>query len=105
MGWTGDNGDPDNFLYVLLSCDAVGGSNRSQWCNKNFDDLLIKARRTSDKAERTKLYKQAQVLFKEKAPWITVAHSVVYEPIRKEVKGYKIDPLGGHYFYQVSLEK
>jgi dipeptide transport system substrate-binding protein len=105
MGWTGDNGDPDNFLYVLLSCDAVGGSNRSQWCNKDFDDLLIKARRVSDKAERTKLYKQAQVLFKEKAPWITVAHSVVYEPIRKEVKGYKIDPLGGHYFYQVSLEK
>jgi dipeptide transport system substrate-binding protein len=105
MGWTGDNGDPDNFLYVLLSCDAVGGSNRSQWCNKEFDDLLINAKKTSNVAERTSYYKQAQVLFKEQAPWITIAHSVVYEPVRKEVKGFKIDPLGGHYFYGVSLDK
>ncbi len=26
LGWTGDNGDPDNFLAVLLGCDAVGAS-------------------------------------------------------------------------------
>ena len=30
LGWTGDNGDPDNFLAVLLGCDAVGGSNRAR---------------------------------------------------------------------------
>ena len=30
LGWTGDNGDPDNFLAVLLGCDAVGGANRAQ---------------------------------------------------------------------------
>ena len=29
LGWTGDNGDPDNFLAVLLGCDAVGGNNRA----------------------------------------------------------------------------
>jgi dipeptide transport system substrate-binding protein len=33
LGWTGDNGDPDNFLDTLLGCDAVGGNNRAQWCN------------------------------------------------------------------------
>ena len=105
LGWTGDNGDPDNFLYVLLGCDAVGGSNRAQWCNEEFNNLLLEAKETSDKAERTKYYEEAQQVFKREAPWITVAHSVVYEPIREEVKGYKIDPLGGHYFYNVSLEK
>ena len=103
LGWTGDNGDPDNFLHVLLGCDAVGGSNRAQWCDDEFNSLLMSAKRTSDKAERTKLYEESQVVFKREAPWITVAHSVVYEPIRKEVQGYKIDPLGGHYFYNVSL--
>ncbi len=92
-------------MYVLLGCDGVGGSNRAQWCNEEFDGLLKGAKQTSDKAERTKLYEQAQQVFKREAPWVTVAHSVVYEPIRQEVKGYKIDPLGGHYFYNVSLEK
>lgn len=102
LGWTGDNGDPDNFLYVLLGCEGVGGSNRAQWCNEEFNNLLLGAKRTSDKAERTKLYEESQVVFKREAPWITIAHSVVYEPIRKEVKGYKVDPLGGHFFYNVS---
>ena len=69
-----------------------------------FNDLLIKAKRTPDIAERTKFYEQAQVVFKEQAPWVTVAHSVVFEPIRKEVQNYKIDPFGGHIFYGVDLQ-
>src|SRR5262249_7258910 len=44
LGWTGDNGDPDNFLDTLLGCDAVGGNNRAQWCSKEFDDLVSKAK-------------------------------------------------------------
>nr|WP_115936885.1 ABC transporter substrate-binding protein [Aestuariispira insulae] len=104
LGWTGDNGDPDNFLAVLLGCDAVGGSNRAQWCHKPFDDLVQKAKVTSDSAERTKLYEEAQLVFKEQAPWATIAHSVVFKPVRKEVKNFKIDPFGGHVFYGVDIE-
>jgi len=105
LGWTGDNGDPDNFLAVLLGCDAVGGSNRAQWCHEPFDDLLKQAKVVSDQAERTKLYEQAQVVFKEQAPWATIAHSVVYKAVRQEVQDFKIDPFGGHIFYGVSLAK
>ncbi|PIE56202.1 MAG: ABC transporter substrate-binding protein [Desulfobulbus propionicus] len=104
LGWTGDNGDPDNFLAVLLSCNAVGGSNRSQWCYKPFEDLIQKAKVVSDQAERAKLYEQAQIVFKEQAPWATIAHSVVYKPVRKEVVDFKIDPFGGHIFYGVDLK-
>jgi len=103
LGWTGDNGDPDNFLAVLLGCDAVGGSNRAQWCNKEFEDLVQKAKIVSDPDERTKLYEQAQVVFKEQAPWATIAHSVVFKAMRNEVDGYKIDPFGGHVFYGVDI--
>ena len=103
LGWTGDNGDPDNFLAVLLGCDGVGDANRAQWCNEEFEDLIQKAKVESDQAERTKLYEQAQVVFKEQAPWATIAHSVVNEPISTKVEGYKIDPFGGHVFYGVSL--
>ena len=77
LGWTGDNGDPDNFMYVLLSCAAAKGANRARWCHKPFDDLLKEAKRTTDVSKRTALYKKAQKIFKEEAPWVTIAHSVV----------------------------
>ncbi|MDH3791834.1 MAG: ABC transporter substrate-binding protein, partial [Rhodospirillales bacterium] len=104
LGWTGDNGDPDNFLFVLLGCEAAKGANRARWCHKPFDDLLRKAKQISDVKERTRLYEQAQAVFKEEAPWITIAHSVVFMPVRKEVVDYKIDPFGGHIFYGVDLK-
>ena len=103
LGWTGDNGDPDNFLAVLLGCDAVGSANRAQWCYKPFDDLIQKAKVVSDQAERTKLYEQAQVVFKEQDPWATLAHSVVFMPMSKKVMNYKMDPLGSHRFDGVDI--
>ena len=104
LGWTGDNGDPDNFLHVLLGCDAAtDGTNRARWCHQPFDDLVVQAKRTTDVAERTRLYEEAQAVFKDQAPWVTIAHSVVYMPVRSEVVDYRIDPFGGHQFYGVSL--
>lgn len=104
LGWTGDNGDPDNFLAVLLGCDGVGGSNRAQWCYQPFEDVIQKAKIVADPAERTKLYEEAQVIFKEQAPWATIAHSVVFQPVRKEVVDFRIDPFGGNVFYGVDLK-
>ncbi len=105
LGWTGDNGDPDNFMYVLLGCAAArqGGSNIAKWCYKPFDDLLVAAKRTPDVAKRTALYEEAQKIFKEEAPWFTIAHSVVFKPIRKEVVDFRISPFGRHQFDGVKL--
>ncbi len=105
MGWNGDNGDPDNFLGTLLSCAAKEqGSNYAKFCYEPFDKLIREAVQSTDLAKRTELYKQAQVIFKEQAPWITIAHSTVYEPTRKEVKNYVINPFSLHPFYGVDLE-
>ncbi len=106
LGWTGDNGDPDNFLYTLLGCDAArpGGGNLAKWCNKEFDDLVRKAQQVPDIAERTKLYEQAQVIFHEEAPWFVIAHSLVSEPVSDKVVNYKLSPLGSHEFKEVDLK-
>ncbi|ATM88087.1 ABC transporter substrate-binding protein [Yersinia massiliensis] len=105
MGWTGDNGDPDNFFATLFSCDAAKqGSNYSKWCYKPFEDVIQPARAESDHDKRVALYKQAQVVMHDQAPALIVAHSTVYEPVRKEVKGYVVDPLGKHHFENVSLD-
>jgi len=103
LGWTGDNGDPDNFLAVLLGCDGVTRSNRAQWCYEPFDEIVQQAKIISDQDERAKLYEEAQAIFKQQAPWATIAHSVVFMPMRNEVEGYTIDPFGGHIFKNVSL--
>lgn len=105
LGWSGDNGDPDNFLAVLLGCDGVGGSNRARWCHQPFEDLIQKAKTASEKEDRIRLYKEAQTIFKEEAPWVTIAHSNVFKPVRKEVVDFRINPLGTHVFYGVDLQE
>ncbi|MGF6243363.1 dipeptide transport system substrate-binding protein [Paraburkholderia sp. GAS38] len=104
IGWTGDYGDPDNWLGVLLGCDSVKGSNFSKWCYKPFDDLITAARSTTDLAQRTKDYMDAQVIFKDQVPFTPIAHSTVYQPISKEVTGFKIDPFGPTQFLGVGLK-
>lgn len=105
MGWTGDNGDPDNFFSVLLSCTASeAGSNYSKWCNPEFDAILAEAKATTDQDKRVALYRKAQEIQHREQPTLNIAHSTVYMPVRKEVINYIIDPLGTHNFNQVDIE-
>lgn len=97
-GWTGDNGDPDNFLHTLLGCDAVGGNNIGAWCDKEFNDLVVKAKEAESQDERSKLYQEAQAVFKKQAPWVTIDHSLVIVPMSNKVIGYVMSPLGTHSF-------
>lgn len=104
LGWTGDNGDPDNFFSPLLSCaSAISGSNRAFWCNPDFDRLVFEARKISDQEERHKLYDQAQLIFKREAPWLTIAHTTQYKLARARVEGLTLSPSGGTKFAGVSL--
>lgn len=103
-GWTGDNGDPDNWFGNLYSCAAVGGSNYSRFCFKPFDDLVVKAKQITDVGERTKLYEQAQVIFFEQNPASPIGTSLSNEPMVKGVKGYKSEPFGQHRFKGVWVE-
>jgi dipeptide transport system substrate-binding protein len=103
IGWTGDNGDPDNWLGVLLGCDAVNGSNFAKFCYKPFDDLVRQGRETTDMGQRTRYYTEAQEIFAQQLPFSPIAHSTVYQPIRKNVTGFKIDPFGPTVFSGVGL--
>ncbi len=106
LGWTGDNGDPDNFLNTLLGCTSAksNGSNVAKFCDPKFEELVQKAKVVTNIAERTKLYEQAQVIFKEQAPWFTIAHAVQLKPVRNEVIDFKLSPFGRHTFYGVDIK-
>jgi dipeptide transport system substrate-binding protein len=107
LGWTGDNGDPDNFLATLLGCDAAktGGSNVAKFCYQPYEDLILKAKVLNGQKARQPLYEQAQVIFKEQAPWFTIAHAVQLKPVRKEVIDFKLSPFGRHTFYGVDIKE
>jgi dipeptide transport system substrate-binding protein len=105
MGWTTATGDPDNFFGPLYSCtSANGGSNSSKWCYQPFDKLILEARAESNHEKRVALYKEAQQMMHDQMPAVMIAHSTIFEPVRKEVTGYEIDPFGKHIFYQVDVK-
>jgi dipeptide transport system substrate-binding protein len=105
FGWTGDNGDPDNFFFLRGCPDGKPASiNVTKWCNAEFDDLLAKARVIPDQAGRAKLYERLQVIEHDEAPEFLIAHSTVYEAMRANVTGYKQSPLGAHSFEGVDIQ-
>jgi dipeptide transport system substrate-binding protein len=105
IGWTGDNGDPDNFFATLFSCSAIGVSNYSSWCNDEFESAIQGAKTTTDPEERTALYVKAQEIFKAEEPAITLAHSKVFMPMKKTVLNYQMSPLGTHSFKDVDIQE
>ena len=107
LGWTGDNGDPDNFIYLLLSADSAvpPAMNVSFWKNQEFTDLTLQAKRVYDQDARAALYEQAQVIFHEEAPWVPLAHSVVTVPVLTSVHDFVIYPTGSRVFQRVWIDQ
>ncbi len=98
-GWSGETGDADEFLTPNLSCAA--NKTGIKFCNPEFERLIDAARATPDPKARAALYEQAQVIFKQERPWITMAHSTVYIPMRSDVQGFIMAPNGSVDFENV----
>ena len=105
LGWSSDSLDPNNFLYVLLSCSsAKAGANSARFCHPEFDRLVEQAKSIPSQEERTKLYMKAQEIFNQELPWAPIAHSIIYRGVRKNVEGYDINPLGDDRFHSMTLK-
>lgn len=105
LGWTGDNGDADNFLYVLLDEDAIGSNNYSYYKNDEVHELLLKAQASSDQAEREELYKQAQVIIKDDAPWIPLVHSTPLLAGGANISNFLAHPTGSDLLSSVEIKQ
>lgn len=104
MGWTGDNGDPDNFLYTLLDKDNIGGNNYTYFSNDKLHDILIEAQSDPDQTKRNKLYEQAQELIHEESPWIPLVHSTPVLAGAKDIEGYVPHPTGSEVLSDVQFK-
>ena len=106
-GWTASYGDPDTFFYDLLSCYAAktNGPNMAKFCYAPYEQRVNRARTIPNPTLRTPLYEEAQLLFKEQAPWLTIANAKQFVVVRNEVLNFRLSPFGLHLFYGVELEK
>jgi peptide/nickel transport system substrate-binding protein len=93
MSWNPSIGDPDHMMYMLLSSDRFPPAfNAGFYQNPRVDELLRKGRTTIDEKERIPLYREAQRLVVEDAPWIFVDHGKQVIVYRKRVQGFKLHP-------------
>lgn len=104
LGWTGDNGDADNFIYTLLDKDNIGSNNYAYYTNEEVHSLLIQAQSETDENVRNELYKKAQEIIHDDAPWVPLAHSTPLLAAKAGVKGFLPHPTGSDKLDNVSME-
>jgi peptide/nickel transport system substrate-binding protein len=106
MSWIGDNGDPDNFLYILLSGEQTPpqGFNLGYYSNPEVDDLLREARQLPSQEERVPLYEQAQRLILEDLPVLPVDHETQIVVMNANIEGFIPHPTGVFRFENVEVE-
>jgi oligopeptide transport system substrate-binding protein len=92
VAWYADIPDPDNFFSPLLH--SAGQSNYMFYRNPRVDQLLEEAREATDYARRVKLYREAERLVMDDAPWIT-QHNHIFEYLYQPyVQGVEVSLLG-----------
>ncbi|MGI2260867.1 ABC transporter substrate-binding protein [Shewanella sp. GXUN23E] len=105
IGWSADNSDPDNFFTPLLSCGSIdSGTNRSRWCNSEFENIINQARQTGSKLERAALYQEAEQLMQSQMPLVSLAHARRQTLKRDNVVLMPISPFGGIAFADVKIQ-
>ncbi|GAA4706049.1 ABC transporter substrate-binding protein [Brevibacillus fulvus] len=104
LGWNGDNGDPDNFLYTLLDKNNIGSNNNTRYNNEEVHQLLIKAQSAVTQEEREKLYKQAQEIIFKDVPMVPIAHSEPALAASAKVINYKPHPKGSESLEKVDIQ-
>ncbi|OGS40692.1 MAG: peptide ABC transporter substrate-binding protein [Euryarchaeota archaeon RBG_13_31_8] len=106
LGWTGDNGDPDNFMNVLYGenqCTLGTAGNVAFYNNTEVQSLLSAALQTYVVTERAQLYEESQIIIHEDAPFVYLAHANQAVVFSSNVHGFVLNPTARYFFYPVEM--
>lgn len=96
IGWSGDNGDPDNFMVPLLDKDTAdakpNGQNYSFWRDETFHRLLMLGQATVGDAKRAPIYAQANARIADQVPALPIVHVTVPIVLKDGVGGFVPSP-------------
>jgi peptide/nickel transport system substrate-binding protein len=100
LGWTGDFGDPDNFVGTFFQAKSPSWG----FDNAEIFKKLDEAEKETDQAARTKLYEEANDLIMDFVPGVPYAHTKPALAFAKNVKGYKPSPVSLEPFSIVTVK-
>jgi peptide/nickel transport system substrate-binding protein len=84
--------DPDPYPF-WNQAQATGGQNYSQWNNRVASEYLEQARINAELTERTRLYRNFQIVFNDELPSLPLYYPVYSYAVDREVQGVQIGPL------------
>ena len=98
IGWTGDYGDPDDFIGVFFK----GGNPAFGFSNVTLTNLLNQAAAETSQSKRVTLYQKAnRMIMKNILPGVPYAHTKPALGFQDSVKGYIASPTGSESFAPV----
>jgi peptide/nickel transport system substrate-binding protein len=98
-GWTGDFGDPDNFVGTFFQQQSP----QFGFTNQTIFSKLDAAEQETDLSKRTSLYEEANKLVMDFIPGVPYVHTKPAIAFAKNVKGYVPSPVSLEPFSIVSL--
>lgn len=104
LGWTGDNGDPDNFLGYFFTGTDKPKAQEGWYQNPELNDLLLRARAMVSVEEREPLYQLADQMLYDETARLWIAHTGVPLAFRSCISGYVTNPLGTELFKFVTSD-
>ncbi len=90
IGWTGDYGDPDDFLGVFFQ----NQNPQFGFSNAKLTALLNQAEQETNFKKRVALYQKANIMIMKFLPAVPYAHSQPALAFQTKVKGYVPSPVG-----------
>ncbi|MGE0870808.1 MAG: ABC transporter substrate-binding protein [Kofleriaceae bacterium] len=91
--WIGDYPDPTTFFDVMFHSRMIGTNNASQYANPELDALLDAARAEPDVDKRAAMYRRAERILYDDAPWVWNYHWRMTEVTQPYVRDYEPHPV------------
>ncbi len=107
VGWSSSTGESDWALRPLLASESMPPKllNTAYYKNDQVDADIAGALRTTDRAEKSKLYKDAQERIWKDAPWaFLVTEKIVYAR-SKRLTGAYVMPDGSFNFDEIDIKQ
>ncbi|HEX5325847.1 MAG TPA: ABC transporter substrate-binding protein [Acetobacteraceae bacterium] len=104
-GILGDIWDYPDPSEVMLEFVCGSAANAARFCNRDYDKAVQRANIVTDRAERTRLYQQAQRIIYDDVPLVRLADVNAYVAVRRTVTGFTPHFLGPQPYGGVSLGK